>query len=51
MCVCVCVFLKAYNNIYSWSTMLLTIVEENSFYADLRGLIGPKCEGSKAVQT
>ncbi len=27
-----------------------TVVEENSFYADLRGRIGPKCKGSKAVQ-
>ncbi len=26
------------------------IVEENSFYADLRGHIGPKCKGSKAAQ-
>ncbi len=25
-------------------------VEENSFNADLRGLIGPKCKESKAVQ-
>ncbi len=29
----------------------LPAVEENSFYADLRGLIGPKYKGSKAVQT
>ncbi len=29
---------------------ILTVVEENVFYADLRGLIGPKFKGSKAVQ-
>ncbi len=30
--------------------MLLTRVKENSFYADLRGHIGLKRKGSKAVQ-
>ncbi len=29
---------------------ILTVVEENVFYADLRGLIGPKFKGSTAVQ-